>query len=344
MVVHRIRAIALPLLFLLTVLPALAPPPARAQTTVQDADSLIEQAKALRSAGDDNAAYELYVRAYGIARTPRAAGQLALCEFELNRWVDSEIHLQEALRAANDPWVRRNRPVLTDMLSKVKLRLGRVEVTGRPEGAEVEVAGRAVGRLPLPGPLRVPAGEVFVRVAAPGYRTWRKTVMVQAEELAPVTVELEPGVPDAPASLLPPAAESDPSRIGRGPPLTDLGAAPRPGSWQRQVGWIGAGMAGALAATGGVGLLVRYFKTDEFNNYVSDTRTRCNNALPNKGGGPCPGFLDAADQAKTLALVSFAGAGLVAIVSGILLATSPAAPGAATVEAAGNGALVSWRF
>jgi hypothetical protein len=34
----------------------------------------------------------------------------------------------------------------------------------------------------------------------------------------------------------------------------------------------------------------------------------------------------------------------VAIVSGILLATSPAAPGAATVEAAGNGALVSWRF
>ena len=276
-----------------------------------------------------------------MARTPRAAGQLALCEFELNRWVDSELHLQEALRAASDPWVKRNRPVLVEMMSKVKLRLARVEVTGRPEGAEVEVAGRAVGRLPLPGPLRVPAGEVFVRVAAPGYKTLRKTVVVQAEELAPVTVELEAGAEPA-AGFAPPGPGIDPGFGRDGGPMSDLTSRdqPRPGRWRRQLGWVGMGMAGALGAAGGVGLLVRYQKIDEFNTYVSATKSRCNDALLNKGGGPCPGFLDAADQAKNLALVSFAGAGLVAIVSGILLATSPAP----TVVLASDGAVLRWRF
>jgi hypothetical protein len=315
----------------------------------QDADALIEQAKALRGAGDDAAAYDLYVRAYGIARTPRAAGQLALCEFELNRWVDSEIHLQEALRAADDPWVRRNRAILVEMMSKVKLRLARVEVSGRPVGAEVEVAGRAVGRLPLPGPLRVPAGEVFVRVAAPGYRTFRKTVVVQAEEIAHVPVELEPGQAEPPGQMAPP--EMDP---GRGGLVSDLGPA-RPRSLQRQVGWVGVGMAGALGAAGGLGMLVKYLKTEEFNNYMKNNlATRCNSFLSNKGGGPCPGYLRSADQAKTLGLISFAGAGLVAIVSGILLATSPPP---STVELAGAltpqvygevdgaaGALVRWTF
>ena len=305
----------------------------------QDPESLIEQAKALRQAGDDAAAYELYVRAHGISRTPRSAGQLALCEFELNRWVDSELHLQEALRAANDPWVRRNRPVLVEMMSKVKLRLARVEVVGRPEGAEVEVAGRAVGRLPLPGPLRVPAGEVFVRVAAPGYRTLRRTVTVDPEQLAQVAVELEPGQEEPTTRLGP--AEGD-WGFGVDGPVADLasGGRPRSARWQRQVGWVGIGMAGALGAAGGVGLLIRYKKVDQFNDYVSMQGTKCNAALLDKGGGPCRGHLDAADQARTLALVSFAGAGLVGIVSGILLATSPTP----TVVLAGDGALLRWTF
>jgi hypothetical protein len=310
----------------------------------QDADSLIEQAKALRGAGDDAAAYELYVRAYGISRTPRAAGQLALCEYELNRWVDSELHLQEALRAGNDPWVRRNRPILVDMLGKVKLRLARIEITGRPEGAEVEVAGRAIGRLPLPGPLRVPAGEIFVRVAAPGFRTLRRSVIVQPEELAQVTVELEAGQTDSAAGPAPlPPQAFDPGGAGAGSPypgVADAGT-PRAGGWQRQAGWIGAGVAGALAAAGAGGLLVRYLKTKEFNDHQKGTSSQCNNALANKGGGPCAGYLEAAARGKTFGLVSFAGAGLVAVVSGILLATSPPAP---RVDAAGQGALLTFRF
>ena len=318
--------------------------PAQQQQEAQDPESLIEMGKRLRSAGDDQAAYDYYLRAYGIARTARAAGQLALCEFELNRWVESETHLQEALRAGNDPWVRKNRTVLMEMMSKLKMRLGRIEVTGRPEGAEVEIAGRSVGRLPLPGSVRVPAApEVFVRVAANGFKTLRRTVEVQAEELARVVVDLEPGQSDPPT---PPLAMGGPaldaSRIGRGGAVSELGYdRPQPGSWQRKVGWIGMVAAGALGAGGAIGLLVRYQKTGEFNDYINRaTNQRCNAALPMKGGGPCAGYLQTADQAKTLALVSFAGAGLVGVISGILLATSPAP----SVDVASNGALVSWRF
>jgi hypothetical protein len=321
-------------MFALTILVAMPQAPgaaaAQQQSDAQDPESLIEMGKRLRAAGDDQAAYDYYLRAYGLARTPRAAAQLALCEFELNRWVDSEVHLQEALRAGNDPWVRKNRNVLMEMMAKLKARLGRVEVTGRPEGAEVEVAGRSVGRLPLSGPVRVPAApEVFVRVAANGHKTLRRTVEVHAEELARVVVDLEPGQSDVPSAPLPTAGPPPPdsSRIGRpGGSIADYGYdRPPPASWQRRVGWIGLATAGALAAGGAVGLLVRYQKTGEFNDYINrTTNQRCNAALPQKGGGPCPGYLQDADQAKTLALASFAGAGLIGVISAILLATSPA--------------------
>jgi hypothetical protein len=318
----------------------------------QDPDSLIEMGKRLRAAGDDQAAYDYYLRAYGLARTARAAGQLALCEFELNRWVESETHLQEALRAGNDPWVRKNRAVLMEMMAKLKMRLGRIEVTGRPEGAEVEIAGRSVGRLPLPGPVRVPAApEVFVRVAASGYKTLRRTVEVQAEELARVVVDLEPGQsepPTPPLAMGGPAV--DPSRIGReggsasnGALASEVGYGdrPPPGSWQRKAGWIGMVAAGAMGAGGAVGLLLRYQKTGEFNDYLNRaTNQRCNAALPMKGGGPCAGLLRSADQARTLALVSFAGAGLVGVISAILLATAPAP----SVEMALDGPVLGWRF
>ncbi len=321
----------------------------------QDPEALIEQAKRLRSAGDDQAAYELYVRAYGLGRTARAAGQLALCEAELNRWVDSEIHLTEALRAGDDPWVRKNRAVLSDWLSKVKMKLGRVEVTGRPDGAEVEVAGRSVGKLPLPGPLRVPAApEVFVRVAAPGFRTLRRTVEVLPGELARVVIDLEPGTGEP---TTPPLAQpGQAGAAGGGGSVSDVGygPAPRAGNTQRKVAWVGLGTAAAFGAAGGVGLLVRFFKTREFNDYMNKANgTRCNTAVVGNGGGPCSDLLDTADTGKTVGIVGLAAAGVVGLVSAILMATAPPSmdlalsagsivgPGPAGAQ---SGASIGWRF
>jgi hypothetical protein len=82
-------------------------------------------------------------------------------------------------------------------------------------------------------------------------------------------------------------------------------------------------MAGALAAGGGVGLLVRQQKAAQFNAYRGPQNARCNIPAPQNGGGPCSGYLRSSEQARTIAIVGFVGAGLLAVISGILIATSP---------------------
>ena len=180
-------------------------------------------------------------------------------------------------------------------MSKVKLRLGPRRGHRPPRG------GGGGGGRPGGGP---PAAA-RARCACPRARSscgWRRPAtapcagpsMVQAEELAPGDGRARAGQCRAsPApSFVPPAREMDPAvwarraHAGRDQPAP---AAARPAGSGRWAGWA-MGMAGALAAAGGVGLLVRYLKIDEFNDYVSPTQTRCNAALPQQGGRPLPGL------------------------------------------------------
>ena len=162
--------------------------PARA---AEDPAALVQQAKNLRLAGDDEGAYKLYLRAHNLAKSPETAAHLGMAEINLALWVDAENHLREALKKPNDPFVARNRVPIVEQLKMVRTHLGLLEVVGRPSGAEVEVGGKPVGRLPLPGPLRVPTGETNIRVAADGHKVARRDVTVQPGQFDRIAVELD---------------------------------------------------------------------------------------------------------------------------------------------------------
>ncbi len=83
--------------------------------------------------------------------------------------VEAERHLTQALATPNDPWIAKNRVVLTDTRKRVRDLIGEIAVTGSPVGAEALLNGRAVGNLPLASPLRVGQGPVTVEVRASGY-------------------------------------------------------------------------------------------------------------------------------------------------------------------------------
>jgi hypothetical protein len=175
----------------------LVSPDARA---AEDWEGLVKQANDLRRVGDDEGAYRLFLRAYTSAANPVTAGQLGLCEFALSRWVESESRLLEALRTSSDPWVAKNRATLLEVLDKVRMHLARLDVSGSPPGAEVEVAGNPVGSLPLAGPVRVVAGQVHVRVWAPGYRPWQQEVNLATGDRRPLVAHLELELPNTPAA------------------------------------------------------------------------------------------------------------------------------------------------
>ena len=170
----------------------------RAQAATAEADALVNQAVELRRNGDDEGALALLLRAYALDHPPRATGQLGLCEQALGRWADAEAYLTEVLKAEKDPWVEKNRRTLEDALAIVKSHIARIEVDGKPIGAEVWVNGTLVGKLPLSVPVHVAAGEeIELELRMPGFVPETKTLRLEAGQYQRVVLR---------ASQVPPIA------------------------------------------------------------------------------------------------------------------------------------------
>jgi len=218
-----------------------------------DADALIQHGIELRKKGQDDAALAEFRRAYGLAKTPRAAAQLGFAEQATGDWAAAEGHVQEALAAANDPWIVKNRATIEGSLRTIEQHTARIDVLGGVNGAEVEVNGRLAGKLPLGESIRVNAGAVNVVVRAGGYRTAVRTVSVASGERAQVHFVLEatnapsddPTISDRTRATSLPSSSAEPPIDGRrrlrmvGIALAITG-----------VGLAGAGATTMLAANG----------------------------------------------------------------------------------------------
>jgi hypothetical protein len=86
--------------------------PVAARAAGGDEDALIRRGLQLRRAGHDEAAVATLQQAYGQEASPRAAAQLGFAEQAAGQWTKAGEHVDEALRAANDPWIDRNRAII----------------------------------------------------------------------------------------------------------------------------------------------------------------------------------------------------------------------------------------
>ncbi len=154
--------IALTVVALLTILVEVTPP-AHAN---EDPESLIHQGILLRRAGNDGAAFGYFERAYVVAHTPRSAAQLGLVELALQRYLDANTHLSEAL-SENDPWVNGNRTVLDESRTAARNGLGALRLVNAPAASLVAVNGRAAVKLPPDSTVWVTPGDVSIEVVVP---------------------------------------------------------------------------------------------------------------------------------------------------------------------------------
>src|SRR5262249_9504046 len=132
-----------------------------------DPEALIKEGNALRARGQTGRALGLFKRAYDVARTPRTAAQLGLCEFALKSYLDSMTHFSEAL-ASHDRWIEENRVELEKVAGELKKHLGEIIVSGAPAGAAIVLDGKVVGTLPEATAFALP-GRVSLVVKAPGF-------------------------------------------------------------------------------------------------------------------------------------------------------------------------------
>jgi hypothetical protein len=317
-------------------------PRAHGADSDDDAEKLIRRGIQLRKAHDDEAAAREFQKAYDQVHSPRSAGQLGLAEQALGRWEDAERHVSEALRATNDAWVSKNQATLAGALGIIQGHLGRIEVIGDPEGAEVSINGHSAGKLPLANAVPVSAGEVDVDLRAPGYIPSQRTLTIVAGQYQRLVMHLAKenagpvGASEQPRSVLGEKAAEGGTPVAAAPAAapgsvrTSAAVEPvGPSTARTVVKWSAAGVAGLGLVVGVTATILHSRNVTAFDNNpmncADDNGTAVMQGTTTKVPG-CQSSLDAYRSDKTWAIVGYVGAGVFAATWLVLQLTEGSSP------------------
>lgn len=158
--------------------------------SAQSAEVLIQQGLDLRRQQRDEEALQRFQDAYNLDHSAQALAQIALAEQALGRFVEAEVHLQQALAVQGDAWISTRRPQLQQALEQISSQLGTIQIQGGVPGAVVFVNGTERGTMPQAATLRVRAGSAVVEIRAQGYVPVQRNVNVLAGGTARESIQL----------------------------------------------------------------------------------------------------------------------------------------------------------
>ena len=306
-----------------------------------DDEAAIRRGLELRRAGKDQEALQEFQRVCDRNRNARCLAQMGLAEQALGQWVDAETHLRQSLSYDGDPWIRRTSPVLKSALQEIERHIGSLDIIG-PQAAEVRVNGQFVGVLPFPKPVHVPIGTLNIALRKAGYLPSTRPVSIAPGALTRESIALQgiEGAPqpggstlalDAPASSPPTEHEHEHEQGDDG----DSTPEPSGGrTWQSGAGWAAAGVAVLGVAGGGAALLLRSRRIDDANNLMCNVGNGTVNPVDPRNADQCRSLANSASRFGVGAAVAFSLAGLFALGSGVLFATTPKPAAAATTATA----------
>jgi tetratricopeptide (TPR) repeat protein len=294
----------------------------------QNSEQLLQDGIALRRAGKDAEALELFRRAQQTSPSPRVLAQISLAEQALARWAEAEEHLSLVLET-NDPWVIERRSLLLEALEDVRSRLGTLQITVNQTGAEVWLDGNHVGAVPIK-PLRVVIGKHQVEVRASGFMPAVQTVQIRSGATTTVNFSLN-AVRERSAALLRQASRG--AVPEESPPVRQEAS-----SWRRTVGWIGIGAAGIFL----VGAITAHNTRErEMAAYNDDSHCLHGSLSRNER---CGDRLQAAETAQTFAVLGYTATGVTLGASVFLFVAEPShtSKNFRAVQRGYSGALLGW--
>jgi hypothetical protein len=293
-------------------------------------ERLIKKGLELRKRGDDLGALPLFDEAYRLSPTPRAAAQRAFCAQALGRWTQVETDLTKALESPDDPWVKKNRATIDESLREAKTKVAVIEVVGDPPGSEVMVNGKVVGQLPLASPVRIEAGEIEVELRSAGHQRATKSLRVDGAQYQRIVLRAEAEVVTPPPAAVPAAASSPPNvsvyltQSTPGATVTSRAAEPVSG-WRSVPKWVSWGL-------GAVSLGVGAYEFSRYRGLLGDFNTDCafdqNGVVYAPTGSSrttmsCEGLHNDYRSARTVAIIGFAGAGVLTITGLVFYIAEP---------------------
>jgi hypothetical protein len=298
----------------------------------ESGEALYKRGLEFRRAGKDADALEVFKQLNDLEKSPRSVAQMGLAEQALGLWVEAEGHLTEALKADDNPWIRKNRHALEGALVEINKRLGHVDVWGEPAGAEVLIDGKVVGTLPLAAPVPVVVGNIPIAVRAPGYLERSTVVSVGPNESARERFVLQRAELSSPAVA---AAESPrpataPTSDSAPPSVTvvvspggEASAPDRPGTLRAAAKWTAWGVGAVALGVGTFGALGQTSAGNDFNASCGLDSSGKGQPLSGSSKTPtqCQSFQNSAGTDFDLEVVGFVAAGALAVTGLVLWLT-----------------------
>jgi hypothetical protein len=294
---------------------AISPQRAFGQTATDQAaaETLFKQARDLMTAGKFSDACPKFAESERLDPSPGTLLNLATC-YEKNGQVTSAwATYKEAATAAQNAKEADRAKLARSKAAALETTLPTLTIvvpaaTDRPD-LQVTRDGQAVGRAAWGTPIPVDPGPHTVQASAPGHKTWQRDAPV-AGAGAKVSVEVPPLDEDTAAPPGPAPAPVPPA-----PAVPQETSASTPGSTQRVLGVIVAGMGVAGLAVGSVAGFVAMSKNH-------DVPSQCSGSVCNAQG---ISSLDGAKTAATTSTVGFVAGGIAVAAGAILYLTAPRA-------------------
>jgi hypothetical protein len=296
-------------------------------------DSDRTQAQALQVAGvrlmdhgDNRAAIEKFQAAFRLVPSPKILFNLGKAQHAVGHEVEAVTALARFLDEA--PYaLKESREEAQRLVDSLRPKLSYLDLATDDADSSISVDGEAVGVAPLPRPVIVTPGAHEVRFEKPGMTAETRSVSPVAGQKLRIFVKLSPASAPTPVTATPPVNPvvtvtehptiSEPPTVTRAAapppdvPVVPASSTERP--WQITAAWISGGAAVAFLAGGIAAQIASSSKNADFNSVTTAPQSpngQCNKTLPDDGGGPCSGLLDAASSRQTLAVVGFVASGL----------------------------------
>jgi hypothetical protein len=287
-----------------------------------ESEQYVQQGIQLRRLGKNHDALEAFQHAYELHPTPRVSAQIGLARQALADWLGAERGIEEALRAADDPWIEQYRAVLEQGLATVRTHLATLYIDANVTGGEILIDGAPAEPLPSQGQaMRVVAGTLRIEVRAPGYVAVERPLEVAPQAQVHVVLTLDPLASAEPAAIV--ATTTPPAEGTEGSPIMNAARESKPttvavDSRRRTRGYFALGAAGVLAAAGVVAWRVQVLNADVYND-----DSRCLHSGQTRGD-QCAAYGTRANIALGLEIGAFAAASLSAGLGVWFLSTAPA--------------------
>jgi hypothetical protein len=218
---------------------------------VAESARLFDEGLKAADLGQWEKAREHFQGAWRIRHHWKVAVNLGRAELKVGKNRDAAEHLTYFLREAPADIGEAARKEPQQLLDKALAKVGRLNITVNPPGAEVLVDGHVVGLAPLPGPVFVEPGLVFVEARLEGFAQTRVSQTAAAGKEEAVNLVLVRPLPGKGA-----LGGAVPTRPAPAP-----GGEASPNSAKRVAGFVvgGVGVAGlGVGAVTGILSLVKH--------------------------------------------------------------------------------------